>query len=148
MNLALSNGETVLKSWDYGKLKGGFFTKGTYSLTVTNKKLIASYESKQESFREDFDLSSVNGLSVSFKIKKRFLIFKRGSLSVSVYSPANTVDLVGISAIRAGGSLLSRLPIIGGLFGGARKIKVDVNCAKEIANTLSTLVFKSSEPQV
>lgn len=148
MNLALSNGETVLKSWDYGKLKGMIFTKGVYSLTVTNKKLISSYEAKNESYREDYDLSAVNGIGVSFKMKRRFLFFKRGQLSITLYTPANEVDLVGISAIRGKGSVLSRLPIIGGLFGNTGKIKVDVNCAKEIVNVLSTLVLKASEPQV
>lgn len=142
MNLALANGETVLKSWDYGKKKGLFLTKGTYTLTVTNKKIISTYEGKKESSRDDFDLSGVTGVSVSYKMKRRLIFFKTGSLSVTLYgAPTEEISLVGISSLRASGFFAR-------LFSGKTKIKVDVNCAKDIVNSLSSLIFKNNEAQV
>lgn len=143
MDLALTNGEKILKSWDYGKLKGFILTKGTYNLTVTNKKIIASYEGRKECNREDFALSEVNGVAVSYKMKRRFIFFKRGELSVSLFSPAREQAIVGIGNINKPG-FLSRIPVIGWLFGGGRrKIKVNVNAAQEIVATLSSLVLNS-----
>lgn len=148
MNLALSNGENVVKSWEYGKLKGWFLTKGTYTLTVTNKKIISTYENKKESFREDFDISDLNGVAVSYRMRRRFFFFKRGQLAVSLYSPAEEHVLVGLSAIK-GDSWLSRIPIIGWFFGGGtKKIKVDVNAAKDIVANLSSLVLKTDKAAV
>ena len=148
MDLALLKGEKVMKSWDYGKLKGWFLTKGTYNLTVTNKKIISTYETKQECFREDFDLNDVNGVAVSFKMKRRFFFFKRGALSVSLYTPSQEHSLVGVSAVK-GDSWISRIPVIGWFFGGGtKKIKVDVNAAKDVVASLSLLVLKAEESAV
>lgn len=145
MDLVLSSGETIVKSWDYGKAKGRIRTKGVYNLTVTNKKIISSFENKKETYREDFDLNEINGVSVSYKIKRRFFFFKRGQLSVAFYTPAEEHTLIGLSAIRGNGSFLSRIPIIGWLFGGGvTRVKVDVNAAKDIVENLSALILKTS----
>lgn len=147
MNIVLADGEKTVKSWDYGKAKGLIFTRGKYNLTLTNQKLISIYESKKETEREDYDLNGVKGISVSYKMKRHFFIFKRGQLSVSFYNaPTDEHVLIGLSGIRGGGFLnfLRCIPIIGILFGGSKtKIKVDVNAAKDIVENLSALIYSS-----
>ena len=59
MNLTLSQDERVVKSWDYGVLKGWFLIHGTFSLTVTNKRVIHTYVSKKETIREDYNLQEI-----------------------------------------------------------------------------------------
>ena len=147
MNIVLADGEKTVKSWDYGKAKGLFLTRGQYNLTLTNQKLISVYEGKKEAVREDYDLKGIKGISVSYKVKRRFFFFKRGQLSVSFYNaPTDEHVLIGLSAIRGGGFLnfLRSIPIIGILFGGSKtKIKVDVNAAKDIVANLSALIYGS-----
>lgn len=145
MNLALSNGEAIVKSWNYGKLKGWFLTKGSFNLTVTNKKIISTYECKNEISRTDYDLNSIKGVLVAYEMKRRFFIFKRGALSISfTTSLFDEVSIVGLSAIRNKNSFLSRIPIIGWFFGGGKKkVKVDVNAAKDIVENLSSMILNN-----
>lgn len=147
MNLALANGEHIVKSWEYGKRKKWFRVRGTYSLIVTNKKVVEIYEGKNETFCTDFNLCDIKGVDASYKMKRRFFFFKRGALSVSFYTRNyDDFTLVGLSAISAKGSFLSRIPIIGRLFAGHdAKVKVDVNAAKEIVNNISALVSQNQE---
>ena len=149
MNLALSNGEQLIKSWEYGKLKGLLLTKGTYTLAVTNKRLIHVYEAKKELVREDYDLKSIQSVNASFKFKRRLLIFKRGSLYLSfTTSLYDEVSVVGLSALKNKASFLSRIPLIGRLFGGKKKPKVNVADAKDIVTNLSSLVINTQEAGV
>ena len=147
MNIVLADGEKIVKSWDYGKAKGLIFTRGQYNLTLTNQKLISIYEGKKEAVREDYDLNEIKGISVSYKMKRRFFFFKRGQLSLSFYNaPTCEHVLIGLSAIRRGGfmNFLRNIPIIGILFGGSKtKIKVDVDSAKDIVANLSALIYGS-----
>lgn len=150
MNLALSNGETIVKSWNYGKLKGWFLTKGNFTLTVTNKKLVSTYECKNEVTRTDYDLNSIKGLCVAYEMKRRFLFFKRGALSISFTTPVfDEVSIVGLSSIGNKRSFLSRIPIIGWFFGGGKKkVKVDVSAAKDIVENLSALIINTANAGV
>ena len=80
--------------------------------------------------------------------KTRFFFFKRGALSVSLYTPSQEHSLVGVSAVK-GDSWISRIPVIGWFFGGGtKKIKVDVNAAKDVVASLSLLVLKAEESAV
>lgn len=146
MNLALSNGEQLVKSWEYGKYKGLIFTKGTCTLAVTNKRIIVVMEGKKETTRDDYDLKNIKSVSAGFKYKRRFFIFKRGSLDLSFATDLfDVVSVVGLSAIKAKGSFLSRIPLIGRLFGGGKtKVKVDVNAAKDIVQNISSMVLTSA----
>lgn len=150
MNLALSNGENVVKTWDYGKLKGWFLTKGTYTLTVTNKKIVSTFEGKNQIIREDYDLRDIKGVFVAYKMKRRFFFFKRGALSISFTTREfQEVSIVGLSAIRNKNSFLARIPIIGWFFGGGtRKVRVDVGMAKEIVENLSALIINTANATV
>ena len=146
MEIVLNNGEQIVKSWYYGKAKGLIFTRGKYNLTLTNKKIICMFENKKESSRQDFDINEIKGVSASYVVKRRFFIFKRGQLNVSLFMPSSEHTLVGLNAIRGGGGFLAFLraiPILGLLFGGSKtKIKVDVNAAKDVVANLSALVLK------
>lgn len=143
MNLALANGEHIVKTWNYGVNKGLFLVKGTYSLTVTNKKIISVYEGKKETSREDYELQNVHGVNVSYKYKRRFIFFKRGQLSLSFFTPVyDDVTIVGLSAIGSKKGFFARL------FGKRTKVKVDVNVAKDIVENISALIMNTTEAGV
>lgn len=54
MQLLLGEGEQVLKSWDYAKQKKLIGFKRSYSLTLTNKRLIQTETLKRGVKRKDF----------------------------------------------------------------------------------------------
>ena len=61
MQLLLGEGEQVLKSWDYAKQKKLIGFKRSYSLTLTNKRLIQTETVK----RKDFLVENIRGVEVS-----------------------------------------------------------------------------------
>lgn len=145
MNLALSQDEKIVKTWDYGVIKTLFRIRGTFTLVVTNKRLISIFESKKETSREDYDLHDIKSVSASFKMKRRLIFFKRGSLELSLATKLfDVVSVVGLSAINSKPSILARIPIIGGLFRGNKgKVKVYIPEAKDIVENISSLVMNT-----
>lgn len=154
MDLKLSQGEQVVKSWDYAKTKGTFFTKGRYNLTVTNKKIVSSYETKKSVKREDINLSEISGISAEYsKSGSPFLTFlgvlfcisivglpigiiiliinRKGQLTLSALTDVSDYSMVEVNGV-------------GGRFFGKKKkklkLKVDIGAAKEIVSDISTVV--------
>lgn len=65
MQLLLGDGEQVLKSWDYAKQKKLIGFKRSYSLTLTNKRLIQTETLKHGVKRKDFLVENIRGVEVS-----------------------------------------------------------------------------------
>lgn len=65
MQLLLGEGEQVLKSWDYAKQKKLIGFKRSYSLTLTNKRLIQTETLKRGVKRKDFLVNNISGVEVS-----------------------------------------------------------------------------------
>lgn len=65
MQLLLGDGEQVLKSWDYAKQKKLIGFKRSYSLTLTNKRLIQTETLKRGVKRKDFLVENIRGVEVS-----------------------------------------------------------------------------------
>lgn len=65
MQLLLGEGEQVLKSWDYAKQKKLIGFKRSYSLTLTNKRLIQTETLKRGVKRKDFLVENIRGVEVS-----------------------------------------------------------------------------------
>ncbi len=147
MNLTLSQDERVIKSWDYGVLKGWFLTHGTFSLAVTNKRVIYTYVSKKETIREDYNLQEIKSVSAAYKYKRRFIFFKRGCLELSFTTEMfDAITVVGLNAISSKPSLLARLPLIGFLFQEKKsKAKVHINEARDIVENISSLIMNTAK---
>lgn len=65
MQLLLGDGEQFLKSWDYAKQKNLIGFKRSYSLTLTNKRLIQTETLKHGVKRKDFLVENIRGVEVS-----------------------------------------------------------------------------------
>lgn len=67
MSYTLTDGEAVIKSWDYASAKRGFFNplKTTANLTVTNRRLIAQTQNKRAFEHDEVPLDAVKSLSFS-----------------------------------------------------------------------------------
>ena len=64
--MVLAKEETVVKEWEYGKTKSGWFGAETKcSLTVTNKRVIAASTSSRKTSRDEIALKDIQGISVS-----------------------------------------------------------------------------------
>ena len=63
--MLLGEGEQVLKSWDYAKQKKLIGFKRSYSLTLTNKRLIQTETLKRGIKRKDFLVENIRGVEVS-----------------------------------------------------------------------------------
>lgn len=63
--MLLGEGEQVLKSWDYAKQKKLIGFKRSYSLTLTNKRLIQTETLKRGVKRKDFLVENIRGVEVS-----------------------------------------------------------------------------------
>ena len=63
--MLLGEGEQVLKSWDYAKQKKLIGFKRSYSLTLTNKRLIQTETLKHGVKRKDFLVENIRGVEVS-----------------------------------------------------------------------------------
>lgn len=63
--MLLDDGEQVLKSWDYAKQKKLIGFKRSYSLTLTNKRLIQTETLKHGVKRKDFLVENIRGVEVS-----------------------------------------------------------------------------------
>lgn len=61
----MDTGETILRSWDYAQTKGAIFTKGTYNLTVTDKRVIQTSDTKRGTSTTSVKLSEVGGVSTT-----------------------------------------------------------------------------------
>lgn len=146
MELKLSHDEVIVKSWEYGVLKGLFVTHGKFTLAVTNKRLISIYESKDETSRDEYDLNQIKSVSASYKFYGYLFFFKRGSLDLSlVTSPFKVISVVGLNAISSKPNILARIPIIGFLFRGKKdKVKVYVKEAKDIVENISSLIMNTT----
>lgn len=146
MDVKLFQDEKVVKSWDYGVYKRWFRVRGSFTLIVTNKRVISIYEGKTDTSRDDYYLSNIQNVSVNYAFKRHFFFFKRGSLEVSFATDVfDDVSVVGLSAINNKPSLLQRIPLIGRLFAGKKaKVKVNVDVAKDIVHNLSTLVMETN----
>ncbi len=147
MNLVLSQDEKIVKSWDYGALKGLFRVHGSFTLAVTNKRVISVYDSKKETSREDYNLQEIKSVSASCKYKRHFIFFKRGCLELAFTTEMfDSISVVGLNAISSKPSLLARIPIIGILFRGKKsKVKVKVNEAKDIVENISSLIMNTTK---
>lgn len=65
MQLLLGEDEQVLKSWGYAKQKKLIGFKRSYSLTLTNKRLIQTETLKRGVKRKDFLVENIRGVEVS-----------------------------------------------------------------------------------
>ena len=63
--MLLGEGEQVLKSWDYAKQKKLIGFKRSYSLTLTNKRLIQTETLKRGVKRKDFLVENIRDVEVS-----------------------------------------------------------------------------------
>ncbi len=64
--MVLAKDETLVKEWEYGRSKSGKLGKETsYTLAVTNKRIVASSKSCRKNGREEITLSDVKGVSAT-----------------------------------------------------------------------------------
>lgn len=148
----LMYGERSLKSWDYAQKKWLFFKRGTYNLTLTNRRLITSSTSKNSVEHDYVELSAIKGISASYSCKISFLkvllgiIFctalitmiigipllltcKRGQLVLNLCTEAESYEYILANSIAKKGFLAR-------LFSPKTRFKVFPDVAKEIVETL------------
>lgn len=106
MQLLLGEGEQVLKSWDYAKQKKLIGFKRSYSLTLTNKRLIQTETLKRGVKRKDFLVENIRGVEVSNDSVLNILliilgiIFLGGGIGMMVSLPVVGIA-IGIALIIA-----------------------------------------------
>ena len=151
MNLSLGSNEAVVKSWDYAKTKGIIFTKGTSNLTVTNKRVIATTESKRGISRDEVSISEISGISANYYSNFSILLVLLGILFFC------TIILIPLGSLLfdlgTGTSLtvvVDGYPMTDAIIASSSikrkrkkrfKLKVNKSAAKEICEQLSTIIF-------
>lgn len=149
MEVKLMNGEKVFANWDYAKTKGLLLKKSTYSLTVTNHRVISTIKDKRNLSTEIINIEKISGVSTSY-YKQRVgffriiltlglaLLFREKALTVSFFGVGKTYDMIGSQTV--GGFFASK-------FGskkkgnGSRTLQVDRVMAENIVETLPSLIY-------
>lgn len=151
MNLSLGSNESIIKSWEYAKLKGLIFTKGTSNLTVTNKRVIAINESKRGLSRDEIAIDEISGISTNYYNNFSLLLVLLGV----IFCLTLILIPIGLTLIQLGTGtsltvIMDGYPINDPIISSSSirrirtkrfKLKVNKSVAKEIAEQLSTLIF-------
>lgn len=150
MNATLTNDERIVKSWEYAKVKGLILTKGTSNLTVTNKRLIVTTQTKRSLSRDDMPIENITSISANY--------YSNFSLPLVLLGVLLCITIVllpiGVNLIRLGTGT-SLIVVVGNMPSEPvitttsirrlkrRRFKAKVNraLAQEICEQLSTIIF-------
>lgn len=170
MSLQATQGENIIKSWDYAKEKKLFGAR-EYNLTLTDRRLIASEKTSHGVTRNEYDVQSITGVETSCDKKRSYIlsaIFILAGIVVLIISlTGGSIDmqmlLIGVVPILLGISIFflsfkMKLSVyIYGIIGCTSvvstgsslrfrkvkvgKIKVDRQTGEEIASTLGSYLL-------
>ena len=162
MKLICGKNESVIKSWDYA-LEKRRFERTTHNLTVTDKRIVSSSESKTSFERREIYLSDVKTLDYKFQrngMFKAILMLILGILTaivvVGIFLILAAVKILkaksfALTIITSGceseGLSLGASSMLKKKSSGKIKVVVNKNAAMEIMNELGSIILdvKSNE---
>lgn len=155
--MVLAKDETLVKEWEYGKSSSGKFFKEetSYSLTVTDKRIVAASKSSRKNSREEISLSDVKGVSATHSTPSQLAAIIQIASGIAlfilsiVFLVIQDADLSGLGILMLPFAFIFFISGMNNLNQGSITLSITTNGPKTVALSLGfTKLFRNFSKKI